>query len=133
MKLEAEMAILLFGGLFATGVAGVMLTYKLMELRWGIGSVLGILSGVGILAAVYTFGDPLWNPSYAAFEQGTFIGLAGLICGLGVMVTLFEPASGDAGQDQEETDDPPRPASMPNSSSSGTDIPGGMEDLEDNS
>jgi hypothetical protein len=66
MALEAEMAILPFGGLFATGVAGVMLTYKLMELRWGIGSTLGILSGLGILATVYAFGDPLWDPSYAA-------------------------------------------------------------------
>ena len=130
VALETEVAILLFVGLFAAGVVGVMLTYKLMELRWGLGSVLGVLSGLGILAAVYAFGDPLWDPSYAAFEQGIFVGLAGLICGLGVMVTLFEPESGGE-QDQTETDSPYRPASMPDSSSGGTDIPGGMEDLED--
>jgi hypothetical protein len=128
--LEAKMAILLFVGLFVVGVAGVMLTYKLMELRWGIGSILGILSGLGILAGIYTVGDPLWEPSYAAYEQGVFVGLAGLICGLGVMITLFEPDS-ESEAEESEGDSPYRPASMSDSSSTGTDIPGGMEDLED--
>jgi hypothetical protein len=123
------MALALVGGLFIVAVLGVILTFKLIELNWGFGVVGSIVLGIALLAGIWKLGGPYWNPSYAAFEQGVFLGLAGLISGFVFAVTMFEPETGTDTATQE-SDEESFFSPRGRSSGESTEIPGGLEDLD---
>jgi hypothetical protein len=124
--IEPEMALILFGGLFTLAVFGVVLSFKLTELNWGFGVLGSIAIGIALLVGIWDFGAYYWNPSSAAaFEQGVFIGLAGLISGFALAVTMFEPET-----DTQESTEKSYFSSSGKSSSKQTGIPGGLEDLD---
>lgn len=125
--LTAEQIIALFVSHLLVAMIGTLFVYKLIEINWGLSVVGSFGLAVGALIAMWEWQYPFWDPTFLEFEQGAIVAVTGVITGIALIVTLFEPESrsGDDGGNSNSSQE--RSGSI---TGNGPDIPSGFEDLE---
>jgi hypothetical protein len=128
-EIDPTLLAALFIAHFAVAAALVLVGYKLLEVSWGTGFIGTIILGISTLVAEWYIGHVLWAPRFNAIEliEVVLASLAGAVIAVAVIVTVFEPETG-----QDEGEDGTRAYVRTGSSiDDPSDIPGGLEDLED--